>query len=103
MLYSFPSAFLLLYDVLKYEDYSAYEAANVLGIPKWSQFLNITLPYLRKPLISAVFATFTLVITDYGVPLMVGRQDRDALHADVSGGHRPFELQHGAPPSGSCF
>ncbi len=72
VLYSFPSAFLLLYDVLKYEDYSAYEAANVLGIPKWSQFLNITLPYLRKPLISAVFATFTLVITDYGVPLMVG-------------------------------
>ncbi len=72
VLYSFPSAFLLLYDVLKCEDYSAYEAANVLGIPKWSQFLNITLPYLRKPLISAVFATFTLVITDYGVPLMVG-------------------------------
>lgn len=72
VLYSFPSAFLLLYDVLKYEDYSAYEAANVLGIPKWSQFFNITLPYMRKPLISAVFATFTLVITDYGVPLMVG-------------------------------
>lgn len=72
VLYSFPSAFLLLYDVLKYEDASPYEAANILGIPKWSQFLRITLPYLRKPLISAVFATFTLVVTDYGVPLMVG-------------------------------
>lgn len=72
VLYSFPSAFLLLYDVMRYEDSSPYEAASVLGIPKRSQFLNITLPYLRKPLISAVFATFTLVVTDYGVPLMVG-------------------------------
>ncbi len=72
VLYSFPSAFLLLYDVLKYEDASPYEAADVLGIPKINQFLSITLPYLRKPLISAVFATFTLVVTDYGVPLMVG-------------------------------
>lgn len=72
VLYSFPSAFLLLYDVLKYEDASAYEAADILGIPKRSQFFRISLPYLRKPLISAVFATFTLVVTDYGVPLMVG-------------------------------
>lgn len=72
VLYSFPSAFLLLYDVLKYEDASPYEAADVLGVPKRSQFLRITMPYLRKPLISAVFATFTLVVTDYGVPLMVG-------------------------------
>ena len=38
VLYSFPSAFLLLYDVLKYEDASPYEAADVLGVPKRSQF-----------------------------------------------------------------
>ncbi|MEG0323886.1 MAG: ABC transporter permease subunit, partial [Raoultibacter sp.] len=72
VLYSFPSAFLLVHDVLKYEDASAYEAADILGIPKLNQFFRITLPYLRKPLISAVFATFTLVVTDYGVPLIVG-------------------------------
>ena len=72
VLYSFPSAFLLLYDVLKYEDASPYEAARILGVPSARQFLDITLPYLRKPLISAAFATFTLVVTDYGVPLMVG-------------------------------
>ena len=72
VLYSFPSAFLLVYDVLKNEDASPYEAADVLGIPKLRQFTGITLPYLRKPLISAAFATFTLVVTDYGVPLMVG-------------------------------
>lgn len=71
-IYAFPVAYLMLSDVLFYEDGSAYEAAEILGIPKWRQFFSITLPYLRKPLISVIFAVFTMVITDYGVPLMVG-------------------------------
>jgi iron(III) transport system permease protein len=70
--YAFPVAFLMLADILKYEDGSPYEAATVLGIPKANQFFSITFPYLRKPLISVVFAVFTLVFTDYGVPLMIG-------------------------------
>ena len=70
--YAFPVAFLMLADILKYEDGSPYEAAEVLGIPRANQFFSITFPYLRKPLISVVFAVFTLVITDYGVPLMIG-------------------------------
>ena len=70
--YSFPVAFLMLADILKYEDGSPYEAATVLGIPKKNQFFSITYPYLRKPLISVVFAVFTLIVTDYGVPLMIG-------------------------------
>lgn len=72
VIYSFPVAFLMLADVMKYEDYSPYEAAKVLGISKFRQFCSITFPYLRKPLISVVFATFTMIITDYGVPLMIG-------------------------------
>jgi iron(III) transport system permease protein len=70
--YAFPVAYLMLSDILKYEDGSPYEAAAVLGIPKHSQFFSITIPYLRKPLISVVFAVFTLIFTDYGVPLMIG-------------------------------
>ena len=70
--YAFPVAFLMLADILKYEDGSPYEAAEVLGIPRKNQFFSITFPYLRKPLISVVFAVFTLIFTDYGVPLMVG-------------------------------
>ena len=70
--YAFPVAFLMLADILKYEDGAPYEAAEVLGIPKMNRFFSITFPYLRKPLISVIFAVFTLVITDYGVPLMVG-------------------------------
>ena len=72
VLYSFPVAFLMLLDVLKYEDSSPYEAATVLGIPKLRQLVSISYPYLRKPLISIVFVTFTMIITDYGVPLMIG-------------------------------
>ena len=72
VLYSYPVAFLMLNDVLKYQDSSPYEAATVLGIPKWRRTLVITLPYLVKPLISTVFTVFTMVVTDYGVPLMIG-------------------------------
>lgn len=72
MLYAFPVAYLMLSDILRYEDMTPYEAARVLGLPKWRQFTAITWPYLRRPLVSVVFSVFTLVITDYGVPLMVG-------------------------------
>lgn len=72
VLYSFPVAFLMLSDIFRYEDYTVYEASQVLGLTKWQQFKSITLPNLRKPLISVVFAVFTMVFTDYGVPLVVG-------------------------------
>ena len=72
ILYAFPVSYLMLSDVIKYEDGSPYEAAQVLGLSKFRQFTAITFPYLRKPLITVVFSTFTLIVTDYGVPLMVG-------------------------------
>ena len=72
VLYAFPVAYLMLADVICYEDGAPYEAACVLGIPAHRQFTAITLPYLRKPLISVIFSVFALIITDYGVPLMVG-------------------------------
>lgn len=72
VMYSFPVAYLMLYDVLRYEDGTPYEAAEVMGLKAKDKFFSITLPYLRKPLISVIFATFTMIITDYGVPLMVG-------------------------------
>jgi iron(III) transport system permease protein len=70
--YSFPLAYLMLRDILKYEDASTYEAATILGISRFHQFVSITLPYLSKPLIAVTFATFTMIVTDYGVPLIVG-------------------------------
>ena len=72
LLYSFPVAFLMLTDVFQYEDYTVYEAASVLGLNKKQQFFTITLPNFKKPLISVIFAVFTMIFTDYGVPLVVG-------------------------------
>ncbi|WP_159635338.1 ABC transporter permease subunit [Erysipelothrix anatis] len=72
ILYSFPVAFLMLTDIYKYEDYTVYEAATVLGLSKRQQFVTITLPNLKVPLIAAFFAVFTMIFTDYGVPLAVG-------------------------------
>ncbi|MBQ3791661.1 MAG: ABC transporter permease subunit, partial [Clostridia bacterium] len=72
VLYSFPVAFIMISDILKYEDMSPYQAADVLGIPKIRQFSAITFPYLRKPMISVVFAIFTMVVTDYGVTMAIG-------------------------------
>ena len=72
VMYAFPVAFIMLSDVLRYEDRSVYQAADILGINKTKRFLHITLPYLRKPLIAAAFSTFAMIITDYGVPLMIG-------------------------------
>lgn len=71
-LYSFPMAFLMLTDIFQYEDYTVYEVAQVLGFSRKDQFLRITLPNLKKPLLSTIFAVFTMVFTDYGVPLTVG-------------------------------
>lgn len=72
VMYSFPVAYLMISDILKYEDSTQYEAAEVLGIPKFRRMTAITLPYLRKPMINVIFATFTLIVTDYGVPIMIG-------------------------------
>ncbi len=71
-LYAFPAAFLMFTDIFKYEDYTTYEVAQVLGLSKFQQFIKITLPNLKKPMISAIFAVFTMIFTDYGVPLVVG-------------------------------
>lgn len=72
VMYAFPVAFLMICDILRYEDATPYEAARVLGIGKARRFCAITLPYLTKPMISVFFAVFTMIITDYGVPLMIG-------------------------------
>ncbi|NLB50434.1 MAG: ABC transporter permease subunit [Clostridiaceae bacterium] len=88
VMYSFPVAFLMLSDILRYEDSSPYEAADVMGISRRHQFASITAPFLRRPMLSTLFAVFTLIIIDYGVPLMVGGQYKTLpvmMYQDVIG------------------
>ncbi len=72
VLYSFPVAFLMFFDSLQYEDFTTYEAADVLGMSKVRMFKTITLPSMKRTIVSAVLAVFTMVFTDYGVPLITG-------------------------------
>lgn len=72
ILYSFPVAFLMLDDGFNYIDNTMYDSAKVLGMNKWETFKNVTMCYMKKPLLSSIFAVFTLIFTDYGVPLAVG-------------------------------
>lgn len=72
VLYSFPVSFLMFHDSFQYEDFTIYEAAGVLGLSRWHQFVTITLPSMQRTILSAVLAVFTMVFTDYGVPLMTG-------------------------------
>ena len=72
ILYSFPVAFLLLDDGFRYVDNNMYDTAHVLGLNKIQTFKKVTFCYLKKPILSAIFAVFTLIFTDYGVPLAVG-------------------------------
>ena len=72
IIYSFPVAFLMLDDGFNYIDNNMYDTAMVLGLNKWQTFKKVTLCYLKKPLLSSIFAVFTLIFTDYGVPLAVG-------------------------------
>lgn len=72
ILYSFPVAFLMLDDGFNYIDNTMYDTARVLGLNKWQTFKKVTMCYLKKPLLSALFAVFTMIFTDYGVPLAVG-------------------------------
>lgn len=72
IMYSFPVAFLMLDDGFNYIDNNMYSTAKVLGLNKWQTFKKVTLCYLKKPLLSCLFAVFTMIFTDYGVPLAVG-------------------------------
>ncbi|MEG0576534.1 MAG: ABC transporter permease subunit [Bacilli bacterium] len=72
IMYSFPIAFIMFSDIFRYEDFLPHQAAIVLGVSKASRFIKLTLPYLLKPLASIFFAVFTMIITDYGIPLIVG-------------------------------
>lgn len=72
VIYAFPIAFLMLDDGFNYIDNSMYDSAKVLGLNKWETFKKVTLCYLKKTILSATFAVFTMIFTDYGVPLAVG-------------------------------
>ena len=70
--YCFPHAMLILVAALGAADARLYDAAAALGASRLKIFLTVTLPGVKYGLMSACFVVFTLVITDFGVPKVVG-------------------------------
>lgn len=68
----FPHALMILVTALGAADARLYEAADAMGTSAWRKFLTITLPGARYGLISAAAVVFTLVITDFGIPKVIG-------------------------------
>ncbi|KAB0583249.1 putative 2-aminoethylphosphonate ABC transporter permease subunit [Ideonella dechloratans] len=78
----FPHTLMILVTALALADARLYEAAAALGTSRWRVFFTITLPGAKYGLISAALVTFTLVVTDFGVPKVVGG-DFNVLATDV--------------------
>jgi iron(III) transport system permease protein len=69
---TFPHALMILVTALAAADARLYEAADSMGTSAARKFFTITLPGAKYGLISAALVTFTLVITDFGIPKVIG-------------------------------
>jgi len=72
--YTFPHALMILIAAFSIADGRLYEAADVLRTGRIRTFFTVTLPGIKYGLISAIFVVFTLVITDFGIPKVIGGQ-----------------------------
>ncbi|HSW04658.1 putative 2-aminoethylphosphonate ABC transporter permease subunit [Aquabacterium sp.] len=68
----FPHALMILITALSAADARLYEAADALGTTARRKFFTITLPGAKYGLISAALVSFTLVVTDFGIPKVIG-------------------------------
>ncbi len=72
--YCFPHAALILSVALAGADGRLYEAAAALKAGRGRMFTTITLPSVTYGLVSAAVVVFTLVVTDFGIPKVIGGQ-----------------------------
>ncbi len=94
VLYVFPYAFLIFSASLAMADNRLYESSRILGAGPWRTFLTVTLPSTRFATMASIFVVFTLVITDFGNPMVIGG-DYNVLATEVYNqviGQANFEL-----------
>ncbi|ANP66619.1 putative 2-aminoethylphosphonate ABC transporter permease subunit [Vibrio sp. Vb1554] len=70
--WTFPHALMILTTSLRTSDARFYEAARALKTSPIKTFFMVTLPAAKYGLISTLIVVFTLVITDFGVPKVIG-------------------------------
>jgi iron(III) transport system permease protein len=69
---SFPHAVMILMAGLALSDARLYEAADSMGTTAWRKFTTITLPGAKYGLISAAMVVFTMAVSEFGVPKVIG-------------------------------
>jgi len=80
--FTFPHALLIISTALSIADARLFEAARALRATPARTFFTVTLPGAQYGVISAAFVVFTLTITDFGVPKVVGG-DFSVLAVDI--------------------
>jgi iron(III) transport system permease protein len=80
--WTFPHALIIIATALSLADARLYEAAQSLRTSTVRTFFTVTLPGVKYGLMSAFSVVFTLVITDFGVPKVIGGQ-YNVLAVDV--------------------
>ena len=71
-IYTFPHALMVLLSALALADARLFDAASSMGASPWRAFRSITWPGSRQGVFAAACLVFTLSITDFGVPVVVG-------------------------------
>jgi iron(III) transport system permease protein len=69
---AFPHAVMILLAALSLADARLYEAADALGTSARRKFTTITLPGARYGLVSAAMVVFTMTVSEFGVPKVIG-------------------------------
>lgn len=80
--YIFPHLLMVLTSSLALSDGRLHDAARAMGAGPWRTFMTVTLPGTRHAIFAACCLSFTLVITDFGVPKVVGG-DYNVLAVEV--------------------
>ena len=80
--FTLPHAIIIIITSLSIADARLYEAAVSLRASKLRIFFTVTIPGCRYGLISAAFVVFTLAITDFGAPKVIGG-DFNVLATDI--------------------
>ncbi len=72
VIYTFPHALMILLSALSLADARLFDAASSMGASPWKAYRSITWPATRQAVFAALCLVFTLTITDFGVPVVVG-------------------------------
>jgi len=70
----FPHVFIILSAAIALSDARLFEAARALRAKPLRIFFTVTLPSMKYGLVSAGIASFTLCVTDFGIPKVIGGQ-----------------------------